>query len=139
MSSTTVWEQIPVAPMYEISNRGVVRNIETKRVVKPWTPKDRKNDAQVFLRRFKGDRKTKSFHVKGLLYLVHGVASKKHTHARVAVPVIVKKGNQLYHFETCRKAAYFLAPLVESTPNYVVQRFAARVKEFRGWAINYQR
>ena len=134
-----IWLPIPDAPLYEISARGVVRNIESKRVVKPWVPKDRKHDKQVFLRIKRGDRQTKSFHVKGLLFLVHGKISKEHTHARIPVPVVVSKGNRVYYFETCRKAAYGLAPLVEAKPGCLIHVFAARKKEFRGWKIIYQR
>lgn len=134
-----IWLPIPIAPLYEISNRGVVRNIKSKRVVKPWTPKKRKHDKQVFLRIKRGDRQAKSFHVKGLLWLVHGKISKAHTHARIPVPVILSKGNQVYYLESCRKAAFFLAPLVDAKPRYLVQIFANRKKEFHGWKINYQR
>ena len=124
--------------MYEINNFGVVRNIKSKHVIKPWTPKDRKHDQQVYLRVERGG-KTKSFHVKGLLYLVHGNASNRHTHARVWLPVVVSKGNQVYYFETCRKAAKFLAPLTNYTAGSLATRFAARVNEIGGWKIVYQR
>lgn len=132
------WIQIPVAPKYEINRRGDVRNRESKRVVKPWTPPDRKHDRQVSLRIVTGG-KTKSFHVGGLLRLTHGIISKHKTHSRLPVPVVVSSGNQIYYFKTCRQAAHFLATVTPNTTGYIFTRLAVRVKEFCCWRINYQR
>lgn len=55
------WIQIPCAPKYEINDRGVVRNIKTGRLIKPWVPKDRIGDKQFALCLVTGG-KPKNFH-----------------------------------------------------------------------------
>lgn len=135
------WEQIPVAPLYEINKSGIVRNIQTKRIIKPWIPKDRKHDKQVFLRINRGDRRTKSFHVAGLLWLTHGIIPKRKTHSRIVVPVIVSHGNnERYFFDSMRQAAKFLAPRIPLTARRIHNVLCTkRPKELDGWRINYQR
>ena len=86
------WLPIPLAPKYEINQRGDVRNIASGVVIKPWIPKDRVSDKQVYLRIKTGDRKAKSFHVSSLLYYVHGIIPKRKTHSRMVVPIIVSHG-----------------------------------------------
>lgn len=134
------WIQIPCAPKYEINNHGDVRNIESGRVIKPWTPKDRKVDKQVNLRIETRGKKIRSFHVAGLLWLTHGIIPKRQTHSRLAVPVIVSHGNEKYYFDSCRQAGAFIARREKKhTAGYIAARLSRRPKEFDGWRINYQR
>ena len=140
MASET-WLQIPCAPKYEINRHGIVRNIKTGRIIKPWIPKGRTNDKQVYLRIKTGDRKAKSFHVSGLLYYVHGIIPKRKTPSRIVVPVIVSHGNnERYCFDSMRQAAKFLATRIPLTAGRIhVVLCTKRPKEFDGWRINYQR
>ena len=135
------WLQIPCAPKYEINRHGIVRNIKTGRIIKPWIPKGRTNDKQVFLRIKTGDRKAKSFHVSGLLYYVHGIIPKRKTPSRIVVPVIVSHGNnERYCFDSMRQAAKFLATRIPLTAGRIhVVLCTKRPKEIYDWKINYQR
>lgn len=134
------WLPIPVAPKYEINDRGEVRNIKSGRIVKPWIPKDRVDDKQVFLRIKTGELKTKSFHVSSLLWLTHGIIPKRKTHSRLAVPVIVSHGNERYYFDSCRQAAKFLAEREKKhSTRYIITLLGKRPKEIDGWRINYRR
>lgn len=134
------WIQIPCAPKYEINDCGFVRNIESKCIVNPWIPKDRNGDKQVYLRINTGDKKSKSFHVSGLLWLTHGIIPKRETHSRIPVPVIVSRGNERYYFDSCRQAASFIAKREKKhTAGYAAICLSKRPKEFDGWRINYQR
>ena len=136
-----IWLPIPVAPKYEINRRGDVRNIKSGRIVKPWIPKDRTNDKQVYLRIKTGDRKAKSFHVAGLLWLTHGIIPKRKTHSRIVVPVIVSHGNnERYCFDSMRQTAKFLATRIPLTAGRIHAVLCTkRPKELDGWRINYQR
>ena len=140
MKTVEKWVQIPCAPKYEINKSGKVRNIESGKIVTPWIPKDRVADKQVFLRIETGDKKSKGFHVSSLLWLTHGIIQKRKTHLRIVVPVIVSRGNQSYHFDSCRQAAKFLAKCDgQHTAGTVVHLLSRRTKEIFGWKINYQR
>ena len=140
MANKVKWAQIPVAPKYEISNLGVVRNIESKKIITPWIPKDRVADKQVYLRIETGDKKPKGFHVSGLLWLTHGIVPKRETHSRIAVPNVVSRGNQVYYFDSCRQAGAFIAQREKlHSAEYIAARLSKRPKEFDGWKINYQR
>ena len=133
------WIQIPVAPMYEINNRGQIRNIKSGRFVKPWTPKDRIDDKQFALCIVTGG-KPKNFHQSSLLWLTHGIIPKRQTHSRICVPVIVSHGNEKYYFDSCRQAGAFIARREKKhTAGYIAARLSRRPKEFDGWRINYQR
>ena len=140
MKTVEKWVQIPVAPKYEINKSGKVRNIQSGKIVTPWIPKDRVADKQVYLRIKTGDKKPKCFHVSSLLWLTHGIIQKRKTHLRIAVPVIVSRGNQVYYFDTCRQAGAFIAQREKlHSAGYVAKCLSKRPKEFDGWKINYQR
>ncbi|MBR1645236.1 MAG: hypothetical protein IJ774_05900 [Selenomonadaceae bacterium] len=134
------WLQIPLAPKYEINQFGDVRNIASGVVVKPWIPKDRVADKQVYLRIETGG-KAKSFHVSGLLYYVHGIIPKRKAHSRIPVPVVVSHGkNERYCFDSIRQAANFLATRIPKTAQRIHTAICSKhPKEFHGWKINYLR
>jgi len=134
------WLPIPLAPKYEINQCGTVRNIESGVVIKPWIPKDRVSDKQVYLRIETGG-KAKSFHVSSLLYYVHGIIPRRKTHSRIVVPVIISRGkNERYCFDSIRQAAKFLAKQLQfSAAGVHVALCTNHPKEYHGWKINYLR
>ena len=132
------WLQIPVAPKYEINQRGDVRNIKTGRLLKWWTRK--KCVGEKIFRLFVGkSRWARDFHQTALLWVTHGFIPKSNTHSRIVVPVIVSRGNRRHYFDSCRQAAQFLAARVHYVAGYIEHLLAKRREEIGGWRINYQR
>ena len=129
------WIQIPVAPMYEINNRGDVRNIKTGRIIKPWIPKDRGN--RIYFELYVGKpSERKKFLQTSLLWRTHGIVPKKS--ARL-VPVIVSRGDERYSFDSCTHAAQFIARREHYSVDVVRYYLNKRREEIFGWKINYQR
>ena len=132
------WLPIPVAPKYEINQRGDVRNVRTGKIIKPFAPKGHPQDKR--FRLFVGkSRWAKHFHQTALLWLVHGVIPKRETYSRIAVPVIVSCGGERYYFDSSRQAAQFIARREHYSAEYVGHLFAQRREEIFSWKINYQR
>lgn len=131
------WLPIPLAPKYEINQRGDVRNIETKRIIKPQTRKGHGNDKQIGL--YVGEKcKRKNFALASLLWLVHGIISEHSARAQF-VPVTVSRGDEKYFFDTCRQAAQFLAKRESYSVSAVGYHLYKRREEIYGWRIKYQR
>ena len=134
------WLQIPVAPKYEINQRGDVRNMKTGRLLKSWIPKGRIANKQVVLSIEKeGKPKHLHVHVSSLLWLTHGIIPKRETHSRIVVPVIISRGNERHFFDSCRQAAKFIAERVHYVADHIVHLLSKRREEIYGWKINYQR
>lgn len=133
------WIQIPVAPKYEMNRRGDVRNIKTRRIVKPWQRKDRGHLKIFGLYLDEGKCHRKQFSQSSLLWLTHGIIPRRKDGVRLLVPVIVSRGNERYYFESCSKAAQFIAHRKICTPSGVQYHFSLRREEIYGWRINYQR
>ena len=124
------WIQIPVAPKYEIDERGRVRNIRTGQIQRQ---QKQPNGARIY--NLYIGAKQKTFTVSYLLWLVHGkIPRKKST---VAIPVFVSKNNERLHFDSCRQAAIFIARREKYSPSSVIRRLSKHHAEIYGWRINY--
>lgn len=124
------WVQIPVAPKYEIDERGRVRNIKAGQILRQQKQQNGTRIYNLYI-----GAKQKMFTVSYLLWLVHGkIPRKKST---VAIPVFVSKNNERLHFDSCRQAATFIARRENYSATSVVRRLSKHHAEIYGWRINY--
>lgn len=130
-TSGEFWIQIPVAPKYEISNHGRVRNIRTGKIRKPLKSKNHINQMSLCV-----DSEKKFFSIANLLWLVHGLIKKRTT---TSLPVIISKGNERYFFDSARAASRFLGKREHYAAGSAYCYLQKRRKEIFGWRINYQR
>lgn len=126
------WIQIPVAPKYEINQRGQVRNVKTGKILS--TTLRYRCSKNVNLH---ADGRRHWFTINNLLWLTHGKKPKRSS--TVPVPVIVSKGNAQCFFDSARKAAEFIADRENLVVRSVRVKLWRRHKEIAGWRINYQR
>ena len=134
------WLPIPVAPKYEINQRGDVRNIKTGRTLKPIIRGGRTDDKHFYLYHITNTNGApRSFPQSSLLWLTHGIIPKRKNHSRLFVPVIVSRGGERYYFDSSRQAAQFIARREHYSAMTVAIRLSKRQKEIYGWKINYQR
>lgn len=129
--SSEKWLPVPDAPNYEISSTGKVRNRKTGKVLKPYTSKRGENIISLSVKSH-----VKKVSANNLLWLVHGTVKGRTT---IAVPVVIIKGNERRYFETCRKAARFIAARECYSDKAVRYYFRYRRNEAYGWKIIYQR
>ena len=129
------WLPIPVAPKYEINQRGDVRNIRTGKILAVTSVVGHQYSVYLYT-----DNGQKWCSIANLLWLTHGFIPKRKTHSRIRVPVIVSRGNERYYFDSLRQAGAFIAHREKKhAPEYLIQRLSRRPKEIYGWRINYQR
>lgn len=126
------WLPIPVAPKYEINQRGDVRNKKTGLVLVTTSKPKCSKSVSLYI----STGKKKWFTINSLLWLVYGRIKKK---SNITLPVIVSKGNQRHYFDSVREAAKFIARDVDCASNTVRMEMWRRREEIYGWRINYQR
>lgn len=124
------WLPIPDAPLYEISNRGVVRNINTGKTISVY---ECCRGKYVTLH---VDGVSCKRSISNLLWLTHGISRRKRG---FVVPVIVSKGNTVRYFDSCKQAAEFISRREDKTLETVKVYLSRRHGEIHGWKINYQR
>ena len=112
---------------YEISRDGIVRNAQTKYILKPINHAYRLHLAD-------GELLYRS--KKQLLWEVFGITPQKF-HMRS--PIILCKDNQQFSFPNKSAAAKFLAPKIFFATSTILNWFWRRKTSFCGWHIIYQR
>lgn len=110
---------------YEIDQRGVVRNVKTKRALKA--------SCGHIVACINGERVSRG--LKSLLHEVHGILPDRTRHA--PIPVTVRKGCEAYTFGTMRAAADFLARRLHYSASRIAINFWKRWSEIAGWKITY--
>lgn len=127
--SRTIWQVIPEAPNYEISNRGVIRNRKTGRILK-WIMCKHSKTLRAGLRNEAGE----SICVTrgGLMNYLFGVRGKFQ-----ALPVHVTRGGCSWYFESCQKCSEWLATKVNYSASAVAHWLVERKAEICGYGITY--
>lgn len=124
------YEIIPQAPRYEMNNKGVIRNRETKRTVK-WYPSPRSGTKYTSLHLDSKRRISVSF--PSLLWQLHGTISSK----KQPVAVSIKKSTRDLRFDTLTECATFLANACGLSYWGVWYYLRERRTQIKDWQISY--
>lgn len=123
------FETIPQAPRYEINSQGVMRNRETKRILK-WQVHEH---GHKYMALWAGDKKV-GVSQCSLLWLLHG----KIKHKKPPVPTVISKGTRTFHFDSLLQAATFLASVTSLSFAGVWYHFRHRHNKIAEWDIRYR-
>lgn len=116
--------------LYEMNLDGVVRNVETKKILKPQEGRGGK----YYNLRFGG--KTTRVCLKRLFNSAFDMEYKLRPQK---IPVLVRKDGLVYYFETIRAASQFLASKVFYIPHSIGRLMGRREKNIYGYEITYLR
>lgn len=116
--------------LYEMNLDGVVRNVETKKILKPQEGRGGKYYNLCI------DGKSTRVCLKRLFNSAFDMEYKLRPQK---VPVCVRKGGRAYYFETIRAAAQFLAPKLFYSRDHIARLMGRRQKEIYGYEITYLR
>ena len=122
---------IPQAPRYEMNSRGFVRNTKTGKHLK-WITSGR-NRTSKQMNVITNDGKKVTVSLPSLLWLIHGLVISK----TAPIPVSVTKGTRYIRFDSCRRAALFLADVTKTPFNSCSVWLSRRKQTIAGWQINY--
>ena len=125
------WLEIPnFGGLYEINNRGVVRNTHTKKIKKTRLC----NGTECVMLILKG--KSVSRGINSLLWEVHGIIRQKQ-HPRIC-SVTIEKENERRYFEKQKDCIEFLSQREFYSKDYVRKKLNNRVEKFCEWKIFYK-
>lgn len=117
---------------YEISNRGIVRNVRTKRTLRKFFSKF---GTPFFSFKIKGSYTQRN--LSQLLWEVHGILPKKISFLP-SVEVTIQKGVKHYSFPSITKCAKYLAPIEQYSFSWIRCQLVERRKNIYGWKIFYR-
>lgn len=124
------WVTIPGFERYEMNDRGFVRNIKTKRKLKPY-----KLGCEIYRLRADDDKYCNRT-TKSLLWLTHGVIPERAKYR--CCEVTIAKCGEVLNFKNLQQCAKFLAGREFYNPSYVKFKLIDRAEEFAGWEIEYR-
>ncbi|MBR3745638.1 MAG: hypothetical protein IKN27_01600 [Selenomonadaceae bacterium] len=123
------FETIPQAPRYEINSMGILRNRETKRILK-WQVHEH---GHKFMALWTDTGKV-GVSQCSLLWLLHG----KIKHKKPPVQTVISKGTRTFHFDSLLQAATFLASVTSLSFAGVRYHFRHRHNKIAEWYIRYR-
>ena len=124
------WLEIPnFGGLYEINNRGVVRNSHTKKIIKSRLC----NGTECVGLSLNG--KSINRGINSLLWEVHGIIRQKQ-HPRFC-SVTIEKENERHFFQTQAACVEFLSQREFYNKDYVRKKLNKRIEKFCGWQLFY--
>ena len=118
---------------YEISNRGIVRNVRTKNCLRTYKTKDGAEIVSVRINNTAYSQRT----IQQLLWEVHGILPQK-VFSAPAVEVTIQKGVKHYSFPSITQCAKYLAPIEQYSFSWIRSQLVERRKNIYGWTIFYK-
>lgn len=116
--------------LYEINKRGVVRDIKTRRVLKPY------RRANTFYCSARIDKRNVYRSIPSLLHEVFGILPKNPP--RQPVGVLARKDGLSFKFDSMYQATRFLAGKCFYSVDRMAHLLCERRAEISGWHITYR-
>lgn len=122
------FETIPQAPRYEMNSMGILRNRDTKRILK-WQVHEH---GHKFMALWTDTGKV-GVSQCSLLWLLHG----KIKHKKPPVQTVISKGTRTLHFDSLKQCALFLVSVTSLSFACIWRRFNRRHNKIAEWDIHY--
>ncbi len=107
--------------LYEINQRGIVRNTSTKRILQPFISFAKPKTSRT---------------VASLLWEVHGIKPKGQNSRPISV-ICKNNSGEKYYFKSLRSCAEFLSPKTKYSVKTLEEYLSKRKKEIGEWKFIY--